>query len=165
MKVKSENEAVYNAKITSKPTREDVIIAHALDILQSRLVSRDFKIEGPDDAKNFVKLKLATLEHEIFSIMFLDSQHQLIAYDEMFRGTVSQTSVYPREVAKRALELNSSAVILCHNHPSGVPTPSRADENLTRTLKSALELIDVRVLDHFIVGGSKVVSMAELGLI
>jgi len=97
--------------------------------------------------------------------MFLDAQHRLIKTDEMFRGTLSQTSVYPREVVKRALAHNAGAVVLAHNHPSGVAEPSRADEYLTQALKSALALVDVRVLDHLVVGCGTVVSFAERGLL
>ena len=98
-------------------------------------------------------------------VLFLDAQNRVIASEEMFRGTLTQTSVYPREVVKRALERNAAAVILAHNHPSGVAEPSRADEALTQTLRAALALIDTRVLDHFIVAGSGVLSMAERGLL
>jgi DNA repair protein RadC len=101
----------------------------------------------------------------VFVVLFLDSQHRLIAADELFRGTLAQTSVYPREVVKAALAHNAAAVILAHNHPSGVAEPSRADEYLTATLKSALALVDVRVLDHLIVGHGQVVSLAERGLL
>jgi DNA repair protein RadC len=98
-------------------------------------------------------------------VVFLDSQHQVIEYREMFFGTLSQTSVYPREIVKAALALNAGAVILAHNHPSGVPEPSRADEMLTQSLKATLATVDVRVLDHFVIGGAKVVSFAERGLL
>ncbi len=107
----------------------------------------------------------ASLGQPIVPSIFLDSQHRLIAIKEMFRGTVSQTSVYPREVVKTALQLNAGAVVLAHNHPSGVAEPSRADEFLTQSLKTALALVDVRVLDHLVVGGTDVVSFAERGLI
>jgi len=102
---------------------------------------------------------------EVFAVMFLDAQHRLLALEEMFQGTLSQTSVYPREVVKRALALNAGAVILAHNHPSGLAEPSRADEYLTQTLKSALALVDVRVLDHLVVGRGVVTSFAERGLL
>jgi len=98
-------------------------------------------------------------------VLFLDNQHRLLKHEEMFRGTLTHTSVYPREVARRALELNSAAVILAHNHPSGAAEPSRADEFLTQSLKSALQLVDVRVLDHLVVGRGTVVSFAERGLL
>ena len=121
--------------------------------------------DAPQKVKHFLQLQLGAREHEVFAVLFLDSQHRLLKFDEMFRGTLSQTSVYPREVAKRALELGCAAVILAHNHPSGAAEPSRADEYLTQTLKSALQLIDVRVLDHLVVGHGEVVSFAERGLL
>jgi DNA repair protein RadC len=105
------------------------------------------------------------LPHEVFAVVHLDAQNRVLDYVEMFRGTVSQTSVYPREVVRDALLRNSSALVLVHNHPSGVADPSKADEFLTQTLKQAVALIDVRVLDHFIVAGSAVQSMAEKGLV
>ena len=121
--------------------------------------------DSPQRVKDYLALQLGGLPHEVFAVLFLDVQHRLLRLEEMFRGTLSQTSVYPREVVKRALALNAAAVLLAHNHPSGVAEPSRADEYLTGTLKSALALVDVRVLDHFIVGQGQVVSMAERGLI
>lgn len=122
-------------------------------------------LSSPQQVKDFLQLHLAHHGHEVFAVMFLDAQNQLIRLEEMFRGTLTQTSVYPREVIKRALDLQASAVILAHNHPSGVAEPSRADEFLTQTLKSALQLIDVRVLDHLVVGQADVVSFAERGLL
>ena len=121
--------------------------------------------DAPAAVKQFVSLALGALPHEVFSVLFLDSQHRLLQHDEMFRGTLTQTSVYPREVVRRALELNAGAVILAHNHPSGAAEPSRADEFLTQSLKSALQLVDVRVLDHLVVGRGQVVSFAERGLL
>jgi DNA repair protein RadC len=122
-------------------------------------------LTSPQQVKDFLQLKLAHLGHEVFAVLFLNAQHQLVELEEMFRGTLTQTSVYPREVVKRALELQASAVILAHNHPSGVAEPSRADEYLTQTLKAALQLVDVRVLDHLVVGRAGVVSFAERGLL
>jgi DNA repair protein RadC len=121
--------------------------------------------DAPQRVKDFLKMQLGQLQHEVFAVMFLDAQHRLVKLDEMFRGTLTQTSVYPREVVKRALHLHAAAVVLAHNHPSGVAEPSRADEFLTQSLKSALQLIDVQVLDHMIVGRSEVVSFAERGLL
>ena len=121
--------------------------------------------EAPERVKAFLRLQLDGLGHEVFVVLFLDAQHRLIRHEEMFRGTLTQTSVYPREVVKRALELGAAAVILAHNHPSGAAEPSRADEFLTQTLKNALALIDVRVLDHLVVGQGAVVSFAERGLL
>ena len=119
----------------------------------------------PQAVRDYLQLQLGGLHHEVFAVLFLDSQHRLIALEEMFRGTLTQTSVYPREVVKQALTLNASSVVLAHNHPSGTAQPSRADEALTHTLKAALALVDVRVLDHFVVTASHAVSMAELGLV
>jgi DNA repair protein RadC len=121
--------------------------------------------DSPQAVKHYVQLQLSGLQFEVFSVLFLDAQHRLLAMEEMFRGTLSQTSVYPREVVKRALARNAGAVILAHNHPSGLAEPSRADEFLTKTLKSALALVDVRVLDHLVVGQGQVVSFAERGLL
>jgi DNA repair protein RadC len=121
--------------------------------------------ESPEQVKQYAQLQLGNLPHEVFAVLFLDAQHRLIRLEEMFRGTLTQTSVYPREVARRALELHAAAVILAHNHPSGLAEPSRADEFLTQGLKSALQLIDVRVLDHLVVGRGEVVSFAERGLL
>jgi DNA repair protein RadC len=115
--------------------------------------------------KDYVSLQLRSLAHEMFAVLFLDSQHRLIRLEEMFRGTLTQTSVYPREVVKRALELHAGAVILAHNHPSGMAEPSRADQVLTERLKAALQLVDVRVLDHLVVAGPCVTSFAERGLL
>jgi DNA repair protein RadC len=121
--------------------------------------------ERPEQVKSYLKLQLGGRNFEVFAVMFLDSQHRLLKLEEMFRGTLTQTSVYPREVVKRALDLHAGAVVLAHNHPSGAAEPSRADEFLTQTLKTALALIDVRVLDHLIVGHGEVVSFAERGLL
>ena len=121
-------------------------------------------LTSPDAVRDFLRLSLSALQHEAFMALFLDSQHRLLAADELFRGTLAQTSVYPREVVKAALACNAAAVIFAHNHPSGVAEPSRADELLTTALKQALALVDIRTLDHFIVAGSRVVSFAERGL-
>lgn len=121
--------------------------------------------DSPQAVKSFVQLRLSELCHEVFAVLFLDAQHRLIAFEELFRGSLAHTSVYPREVVKRALTLNAAAVILAHNHPSGVAEPSRADETLTQTLRASLALIDVRVLDHLVVGRGVVSSFAERGLL
>ncbi len=120
----------------------------------------------PGSVRDYLRLHLAGLKHEVFFALWLDSQNRLIASEELFRGTLTQTSVYPREVVKRALSFNAAAVVLAHNHPSGVSEPSTADQFLTRELKQALALVDVRVLDHFIVAGSaQPLSFAERGLL
>lgn len=120
---------------------------------------------SPEAVKQFLQLHLARVPHEVFAVMFLDAQNRLIDMEVIFRGTLTQTSVYPREIVKRALHHQSAAVVLSHNHPSGTVQPSRADEALTATLKQALSLIDVRVLDHVIVAPGNACSMAEKGLI
>jgi DNA repair protein RadC len=120
--------------------------------------------DRPEKVKDYLRMQLAGLHHEVFAVLFLDAQHRLIALEEMFRGTLTQTSVYPREVVKRALERGAGSVILAHNHPSGTAEPSRADEFLTQTLKAALALVDVKVLDHLVVGQTEAVSLAERGL-
>lgn len=119
----------------------------------------------PHLVQEFVQIHLGQLPHEVFAVLFLDAQHRLITFAEMFRGTLTQTSVYPREVVQQALQFGASAVVLAHNHPSGQVQPSRADERLTQTLRDALALVDVRVLDHVIVGHGQALSMAQKGLL
>lgn len=121
--------------------------------------------DTPQAVRDYLQLQLGSRPHEVFAVLFLDSQHRLIALEELFRGTLTQTSVYPREVVVRALALHAASVVLAHNHPSGSAKPSRADEVLTQTIKAALALVDVRVLDHFVVTSNEAVSMAELGLL
>ena len=121
--------------------------------------------DSPDAVKHYLQLHLAHKGHEVFAVLFLDSQHRLLALEELFRGTLTQTSVYPREVVLRALHHQAAAVVLAHNHPSGSVQPSRADEALTQTLKTTLALVDVRVLDHIIVARGQTLSMAEQGLL
>ncbi len=143
---------------------DDMVIAEAIEILEKRVFKEEFKLTTPDDVRNYVKLKMRQLEHEVFSAIFLDNKHYPISFNEVFRGTLSSASVYPREVVKEALKANAAAVILVHNHPSGSPEPSQADQHITRRLVSALELVDIRVLDHLVVGDS-VTSFAERGLL
>jgi DNA repair protein RadC len=122
-------------------------------------------LSSPEAVRDSLRVTLAGLEHEVFMALFLDAQHRVIASEELFRGTLTQTAVYPREVVKRALAHNAAAVILAHNHPSGCVEPSRADELLTQALRQSLSLVDAHVLDHFIVAGNGVVSFAERGLL
>ena len=133
------------------------------------VLARDYgertSLASPAACRDYLRLRLAGREHEVFVCIFLDAQHRVIAVEELFRGTLTQTSVYPREVVKRALQVNAAAVIFAHNHPSGVTQPSRADELLTRNLKEALAMVDVRVLDHFIIAGANALSFAEHGLL
>ena len=121
--------------------------------------------DAPGRVKDYIALQLGGRVQEVFAVLFLDAQQRLLRMEEMFHGTLTQTSVYPREVLRRALALNAAAVVLAHNHPSGVAEPSRADEYLTRSLQTALKMIDVRVLDHIVVGQGQAVSMAERGLL
>ena len=128
-------------------------------------ISRGNVLNSPTAVRDYLRLKMQSLPHEVFMALFLDAQNRVITIEELFRGTLTQTSVYPREVVKRALHHNAGAVILAHNHPSGVAEPSHADETLTQALRQALALVDIRVLDHFIVAGSGVLSFAERGLL
>jgi DNA repair protein RadC len=132
--------------------------------LGEQLRTRD-ALCSPDAVRNWLKLRLSGLSHEVFMVLLLDAQNRLLRADELFRGTLTQTSVYPREVVKLALAHNAAGVIFAHNHPSGVAEPSRADDFLTQSLKQALALVDIRVLDHVIVGGGATCSFAERGML
>jgi len=147
-------------------TSDDAIISCALNILEKRIsYSSDAKsMTSPKSSKDYVKLHLAKYHHEIFACLWLDNRNRVIRFNKLFRGTIDGASVYPREVVKAALKHNAAAVIFAHNHPSGVAEPSHADEQITKRLKDALALIDVRVLDHLVVG-EEVVSFAERGLL
>ena len=122
-------------------------------------------LTSPGAVRDYLRLAISNREHEVFVCLWLDAQHRVISFDELFRGTLTQTSVYPREIVKAGLKANAAAVIFAHNHPSGVAQPSRADELLTRNLKDALSLVDIKVLDHFIVAGHQTLSFAERGLL
>ena len=143
---------------------EDRLIQRALKVLDARMRTGEV-LSSPNAVRDYLRLKLARLEHEVFMVVFLDAQNRVITTDEMFRGTLTQTSVYPREIVKAALRHNAAGVIFSHNHPSGMAEPSHADELLTRTLKDALAMVDCRVLDHFIVAGTGILSFAERGLL
>jgi DNA repair protein RadC len=145
-------------------TSEDLIVAEALRILTLRTRQGEI-LDSPKRVQELLILRHADLEREQFDVLYLDSQHRLIELAAEFVGTINQTSVYPREIARKALKLNASAVILAHNHPSGETKPSRADEILTQTLKNALATLDIRVLDHIVTGGGQARSMAEMGLV
>ena len=148
------------------PAKRAEIVA-VLELARRALASQlqqKTMFESPQAIRNYLQLQLGSRDHEVFAVLFLDTSHRLIVLEEMFRGTLTQTSVYPREVVVRALSLNAANVVLAHNHPSGSAQPSRADEAITQTLKAALALVDVRVMDHFIVTSNQAVSMAELGL-
>jgi len=153
---------VTKAYTTTSPVTADEIVATALDILAVRLPQTD-ALTSPDTVKKYLVTRFSGLEHEVFSILLLDNRHRVLRYEELFRGTIDGCSVPPREVVKSALTAN--AVILAHNHPSGVAEPSRADTQLTKRLTDALALVDVRILDHLVVGGTETVSFAERGLL
>ena len=156
---------VLNEK-TGEYMTDGEIIELALSVLQHKFGQRtESMLNSPSAVRQYLTLRMAQLEHEVFMVLFLDSQNRAITIEEMFRGTLTQASVYPREIVKRALQLNACSVIFAHNHPSGVAEPSHADENLTQNLKKALALVDVQVLDHFIVAGAKTLSFAERGLL
>ena len=153
--------------ITNKiDTSDDAVIESALKILEKRITynTDSQALSSPADSRAYVKLQLAAYPHEVFACLFLDNRNRVIAFDKLFRGTIDGASVYPREVVKAALKHNAAAVIFAHNHPSGVAEPSHADEQITKRLKDALALIDVRVLDHLVVG-EDVISFAERGLL
>ncbi len=147
-----------------RPAEADEVLRAAQRLLGEQL-RRCEVLSSPQVVRDFLQVKLGALQHEVFAVLMLDAQHRVIEYVELFRGSVSQTSVYPREVVKESLARNAAALILVHNHPSGVAEPSRADEFLTQTLKTALSLVDVRVLDHMVVAGTDLVSFAERGLL
>ncbi len=140
-------------------------VRRALRVLEKELRGEGVSMTSPRAVRDYLRLRLAAREHEVFLAMWMDAQHRVLEVEELFRGTLTQTSVYPREVVKGAMRWNAAAVIFAHNHPSGVAEPSHADELLTRSLKAALALVDVQVLDHFIVTGAAVMSFAERGLL
>jgi DNA repair protein RadC len=144
---------------------QNAIINQALSIIANAFHRENLHATSPHSVKKFCQLQLAHLEHEVFGVLFLDNQHRLIEFRKMFRGGISSSSVHPREVAKEALLTNSSAVIFTHNHPIGAVSPSDADKAITKRLVDALEILEIRVLDHLVVGHDDVVSFAEIGLL
>lgn len=149
---------------TYRDASSDEVVRAARRVLASR-TRAGVTLSSPAAVKDYLRLRIGFLEHEVFGCVFLDSQHKIIAFKELFRGTLSQTSVYPREVLKECLQLNAGALVLWHNHPSHCDKVSRADEMLTQTLVAALRIIDVRVLDHLVVAGDEIASFAEQGLL
>lgn len=145
-----------------RPADADQILEAARQVIEQKM-QRGETFTSPEAVKDYLRAKLAGYEQEVFAMLFLDTRHRLIEYVEMFRGTIDQASVYPREVVKEALQHNAAAVILAHNHPSGNPEPSAADRALTQRLKEALTLVEVRTLDHIIVAGDQTTAFAELG--
>ena len=128
-------------------------------------IEKQDAISSPEDTRQFLKGKLRHRPYEVFAALFLDNRHQVIKFEELFRGTIDGASVYPREVVKKALEYNAAAMIVAHNHPSGIAEPSQADEHITLRLKKALDLVDIRLLDHLIIGDGDITSLAERGII
>jgi DNA repair protein RadC len=156
----------YFARQSSLPSFHRLVtgLALAQELLVEELASRSV-FDSPSAVTDFLKLHFAGQPHESFAVMYLDAQNALIAFEELFRGTLTQTSVYPREVMRRCLHHEAAALIIAHNHPSGSVEPSRADELMTKTLGTALALMDVRVLDHIIVAGGRSLSFAQRGLL
>jgi DNA repair protein RadC len=148
----------------AKYVQLQAVVEMARRALAEQIHDRD-AMSSPQAVRDYLRLSLGARPHEVFVAMFLDAQNRLLGCEELFRGTLTQTSVYPREVVKTALRYNAAGVIFAHNHPSGVAEPSRADELLTQTLKQALSLVEIKTLDHFIVAGSKTISFAERGLL
>jgi len=164
-----ENGDLFRAEGSSAYAGDPVMKLQAARELAARAIGEQLSqrdaLTSPTAVRDFLKHRLGGLPHEVFVVLLLDAQNRVLSVDEMFRGTLTQTSVYPREVVKAALRANAAAVIFAHNHPSGVAEPSRADEALTQSLKQALSLVDVKVLDHFIVAGTSTLSFAERGLL
>lgn len=148
----------------NRPIRADEIITLAESILRER-VERGVPLTDPAMTRRWLVTRLSDRPHEVFCVLYLDNRHRVIAFEELFRGTLDGASVHPREVVKQALHHNAAAVIFAHNHPSGVAEPSDADRRLTQRLKDALSLLDIRTLDHFVVGGVEAASFAERGLL
>ncbi|WP_230089523.1 JAB domain-containing protein [Herminiimonas contaminans] len=147
-------------------TAVDTWIVHrAIEILDEHVIKHGPKLTSPKDVMDYLRLQLLHEMREVFAVVFMDTQHRVLAYEELFFGTIHQTSVYPRAIVQRAMSLNAASMILAHNHPSGSTQPSEADKQLTNRLKSLLESIDVRVLDHFIIGEEGTFSFAEHGLL
>ena len=149
---------------TAKYAQLQAVLEMARRALREKL-ERGSALISPQAVRDFLRLKLQDRPHEVFAAVFLDAQNRVLAVEELFRGTLTQTSVYPREVVKRALHYNAAALIFAHNHPSGIAEPSRSDESLTQALKQALALVDVKVLDHFVIGAGAAMSFAERGLL
>jgi len=165
--IKNESPAEYKSPVVALNNtltiKQQSVVDEAISILFDN-IKRGDALCSPDQTRQYLQLQLAYCQHEVFACLFLDNRNRVIAFDKMFRGTIDGASVYPREVVKEALKHNAAAVIFAHNHPSGVAEPSHADEQITKRLKEALALVDIRVLDHFVIG-DEIVSFAERGLL
>lgn len=159
------NEALTAPALSSQSAHDDWIIDQAIALLEKRLFQRGPFLDSPSEVRKFLKLKLAGESNEVFAAIFLDGRHRVIAFEVLFRGTINSTEVHPRVVLMRAIERNAAAVIFTHNHPSGLTEPSHADRHLTTRLREVLALVDIRVLDHIIVGEGEPFSFAEAGLL
>jgi DNA repair protein RadC len=161
-------EAPVRAELKGLGEAKRAQFAAAIELAR-RAIKEELKagaaLTSPAAVRDYLRLALGGRSHEVFVCMWLDAQHRVIRFDEPFRGTLTQTSVYPREIVKMALQINAAAVIFAHNHPSGVAQPSQADELLTHNLRDALALVEVKVLDHFIIAGNQAISFAERGLL
>ena len=146
------------------PVSDDIVISTALKLLAQR-VAKGSLLSSPNAVKNYLRLRFADLQHEVFCLLYVDNRNRLIACEDLFRGTIDGATVHPREVVKAALRHNAAGVLIAHNHPSGVAEPSQADELITRRLKTALEYVDIRVIDHLVVSAGEAVSMAERGIL
>lgn len=150
--------------VLKRPVSADEIVDMAMSIMRSRF-RRGSSISSPEAMRQFLQLHLSPLDHEVFCVVFLDNRHRVLAFEQVFRGTVDGASIHPREVVKLALSYGAASSVLVHNHPSGVAEPSHADRAITVRLRDALALVDIRVLDHVIVSGGESVSFAERGLL
>ena len=159
------NDSCVEPRFVPASQSDDWIIRQAIALLEQRVFKAGPLLDQPQAVKDYLRLKLVAEPNEVFAVVFLNNLHDVLAYEPLFRGTINATSVYPRVVLQRALELNAAAVILSHQHPSGCTEPSRADCALTEQLKAALALVDIRVLDHIIVGQGTPYSFAEAGLL
>lgn len=160
--VSSESSPAYNVTAIAAD-RDDRIIEQAVRILKSRMKEKGIEVTSPQGSMEYFKLQIAEKKHEVFCALYLDTRHRMIAFEEAFQGTVDGCSIHPRVIAARCLELGAAAVIFAHNHPSDDPTPSQADIQITKCLKTALSVLDVRVLDHLVVTRDECVSLAQRG--
>lgn len=167
-KMTASNRVMPVANVTSKPLpveQEEQLIEQALALLTSRLKEKSITFNSTWTVKSFLRLHLEQKEREHFSVMFLDAQNRLIDYQILFMGSIDSAKVSPREIIKASLQLNARSLIVAHNHPSGVATPSEQDINITKMLMSALELVDIKLLDHMVIGHNDIISMAQQHLI